>query len=283
MAKPPKKPRTGPAYATDETGVPILTWIDPLAWPEVDPKIAKARRLILDETSALRFFCTPGTKADLEDIVERYRQINDEEKDGPLVAPGMNQILEKMVWPLRNAKANFAAGNYLATIALCGIVTEMVALLIFEVADPQFNGTPLDGQAQERLFGRKFEDLEQSRREAVLFGLGLISLDQKSHFGKVREIRRKHLHLFDYDPEEAREDARTIYNRAYMLFFSVGPVDPEKYWELTPGFQRYLKKHGIPGPFPPPPPTTWRKLGPDGEVIAEMVASFNPVKRRKKP
>ena len=96
MPKPPKKPKS-PPYATNEAGVPILTFIDPLVWPEADQRLGKARGTTLDEASALKFFCRPEGDL-LVDIVDRYEAISKEEKDGPLVVPGMKQILYKMVW-----------------------------------------------------------------------------------------------------------------------------------------------------------------------------------------
>ena len=66
-------------------------------------------------------------------------------------------------------------GNYLAVIALCGMVAEMVALLTWEVVDVQLNGREMSEADEKAIFGRAFEALGQDQRIRVLAAYGLRS------------------------------------------------------------------------------------------------------------
>jgi len=45
--------------------------------------------------------------------------------------------LEKVVWPLKSAKVCYCLGNYLACIAMAGLVGEMTAILTLEAKRPR--------------------------------------------------------------------------------------------------------------------------------------------------
>ena len=70
----------------------------------------------------------------MKSLIKRYKEIS-KEKVRFFAAPAEERILNKLVWPLRNAKASYMVGNYLGTIALCGMVSEMVAILLFDISD----------------------------------------------------------------------------------------------------------------------------------------------------
>ena len=67
----------------------------------------------------LSFLCPPGTLNDAQSLVERYKKIS----AGPTlhVAPAEPRILEKLVWPLRHAKASYVVGNNLARTIQCAV------------------------------------------------------------------------------------------------------------------------------------------------------------------
>jgi hypothetical protein len=64
--------------------------------------------------------------------------------------------LDRLVWPLRHAKASYMVGNYLAVIALTGMVAEMVALLQWEVAEISLNCRPDDPGKREGIIRDSF-------------------------------------------------------------------------------------------------------------------------------
>src|SRR3972149_4477545 len=116
----------------------IQAWINPLALLEVDEPWASIEDSGPSLEAIVAFLCPPGTPADIESLVRRYKQISTE----PVrlsVAPAEQRILDKLVWPLRHAKASYMVGNYLAVIALCGMVADMVAILLWELSEAQLN------------------------------------------------------------------------------------------------------------------------------------------------
>ena len=97
--------------------------INPLDFLEVDQASA-ADPAIPSLESIVAFLCPPVTPSDSATLVARYKEINSE----PVrlfAAPAEDRILDKLIWPLRHAKGSYMVGNYLAVIALCGMVGEM--------------------------------------------------------------------------------------------------------------------------------------------------------------
>jgi hypothetical protein len=132
--------------------------------------------------------------------------------------------MRKLVWPLRHAKAAYAVGNYLATISLAGIVAEMVAVLIFDVAIRITHASLLSEEAQRTKFGRKFELLDQKRRVRNLRDLKLINDEEAKAFDSIRLTRRKHLHLWleDGDVQIANEAVEMYKNAVFLVVKALG-------------------------------------------------------------
>ena len=72
----------------------------------------------------------------------------------------------------------------------------MVAVLTFKMSELRLKNRPLTKKDQERLFGRKFEELLQIRRIQVLKALGFIDI-LESKFREVNIIRNNYLHLWE--------------------------------------------------------------------------------------
>ena len=125
----------------------LKVFLNPLAFvPTMGTSVAGAPSDPAPE-SVLDFLCTPGVDSDVAALVRRCREISAEPE--PLfAAPADKRILDKLVWPLLLAKGSYILGNYLGTISLCGMVSEMLAILIFEVAEPQINGAKMTEAAQ---------------------------------------------------------------------------------------------------------------------------------------
>ena len=136
--------------------------------------------------SVLDFLCTPGVDSRVAALVRRCREISAEPE--PLfAAPADERILEKLVWPLLHAKGSYMLGNYLGTISLCGMVAEMLAILIFEVAQPNLNGQGITERLQRDLFGGSFEKLGQQRRVTILHACDVINDELKDSFDRIRD------------------------------------------------------------------------------------------------
>jgi hypothetical protein len=131
-------------------------WINPLAFLEVDEPWA--HKSAPSAETILSFLCPPGLPADAQSLVDRYKAISTE----PVrlfAAPAEPRILEKLVWPLRHAKASYVVGNNLAVVALCGMVSEMVAVLLWQLAEARLNGRAMTADDEAALFGSSFERL----------------------------------------------------------------------------------------------------------------------------
>jgi hypothetical protein len=170
------------------------------------------------------------------------------------VAPAEPRILEKLVWPLRHAKASYIVGNNLAVVALCGMVSEMVAVLFWQLTEASLNGRPMAPEDEAALFGSSFEKLGQERRVRVLTAYGIISLEVVKMFETIRLIRRKYLHLWSQDQDRLSEDAVACFHATVGLVVKViGQDINDGAVVLNPKLVKYLERQGI---YEPPPEPT---------------------------
>ena len=188
----------------------VSVWINPLAFLEVDEPWASMKEARLDFKSVIEFLCIPGTRCDLDGLVNRYRRISVEDPRFAL-PPAHEKILTKLVWPLRSAKGSYMLGNYLATVALCGFAAEMAAILLFEISEISLAGKSLTDRRQKRIFGSKFEKLGQHRRVEILHELELIGDNIEKDYTLVRKTRRKYLHFLSQDEKRIEQDAIDAY------------------------------------------------------------------------
>ncbi len=223
----------------------IQGWINPLAFLEVDDPWASMTKATPTLESVVRFLCPADEQLDLERLVARYRVISTE----PVrlfVAPAERRLLDKLVWPLRHAKASYMVGNYLATIALAGMVAEMVAILLWEIADRQINGRPLSKEDEKALFGTEFEKLGQDRRVSVLVAYSIVAPDTRQHFDYIRTTRRRYLHLWSQDHEQLPSDAVGCFHAAVSLVVTaIGQDVRDGKLVLNPRMALYLERQGL--------------------------------------
>lgn len=227
-------------------------WISPLAFMEVDEPWASMNKGSLTADTVLSFLCPPGTPTDAATLVERYKQISTEQVR-LFVVPNEPRILEKLVWPLRHAKASYVVGNNLAVVALCGMVSEMVAMLFWHLAEANLNGRPMNDNDEAALFGSSFEKLGQERRVRVLASYGVINSQVKQMFDTIRQKRRRYLHLWSQDHQRISEDAVACFHAAVGLAVAVmGLGMNDGATILNPKLVKYLEKQGI---YEPPSAT----------------------------
>jgi hypothetical protein len=221
-------------------------WINPLKCPDIDlillppdaPAIPSADRL-------LNYLCAPGSGEDPEAFVVRYKEIATT-PDPLSIVPAEPTILDKLVWPLRHAKGSYALGNYLGCIALCGMVGEMVAMLLWDIAKVALQGKPMTEDHQRALFGSTFEKLGQMRRVEVMQALKLVDESGKAAFDSLREIRRRYLHLLSQTHEQVAHDARRAFSDALSLVAIVlGMTFQNGAVVLRPDLMAYLTEKGI--------------------------------------
>jgi hypothetical protein len=228
--------------ADDKT---IQVFINPLQLLDVDEPWASATGSKPTLESIVEFICTPGIGSDLDSLVARFKEISKEEPR-LFAAPVEQRILDKLVWPLRHAKAGYMVGNYLGTIALCGMVAEMVAMLLFEISTINLNNKPMTEHDQISVFGSKFEKLGQDRRVQILNAYGVINDDLKKAFDSIRITRKKYLHLWSQDHEQLPADAIEAFNSAILIAVTaIGQNVQDGKLVLNPSLVKYLAQKGL--------------------------------------
>ena len=158
-----------------------------------------------------------------------------------------DRILEKLIWPLRHAKASYVVGNNLGTISLCGMVAEMVAILYFDISNIMIGKEKLDEEKQNLVFGRSFEKLGQDQRIRVLKGFKIINQETAGKFDKIRIIRKKYLHLWSQDHDRLSTDAIEAFKvTASIVSEIIGQgITNDGCFKLNPKIVDYLKRTGV--------------------------------------
>ena len=210
--------------------------INPLSFIAVDypSPDGSTNKPTLEEV--MGFLCPPETPSDIDSLVKRYRKIS--QVQPRLLFPDHPRTPEKIVWPLRQAIASYMVGNYLAVIALCGMVAEMVAIRLWNHEDLAVD--------EKKEFGRKFHDLLHSEKIKILFRHKIITKENKHFFDDVRDTRNKYLHKWSKDHRRLPRDAIRVYRKTVRLVeISLGAQGFQDGAARLPGrLLRYLKKHG---------------------------------------
>lgn len=232
---------------SEEQSLIMNGFVNPLAFVDIDLPTDNASPDAIDLQKFINYLCNPESSSDLQSLIKRYQEIS----AGPsalFFAPTEQHLLEKLIWPLKNAKGSYMVGNYLGTIALCGMVAEMVANLTFEISGQNIpvGNKHLDDDLQKKLFNSTFENLGQDRRISVLLGLGLISGEQKQKFDVIKVIRKKYLHFYSKEHTDIAKDAVTVFATAEKLVVDlIGQNIVAGKLVLNAAFAQYLVKIGF--------------------------------------
>ena len=162
------------------------------------------------------------------------------------MAPAEPKILDKLLWPLRHAKASYVIGNNLSVIALCGMVAEMVAVLLWKSAETNLNGRVMTDEDEKLMFGSAFEKLSQDRRVKILKAYGIIASDVARNFDTIRGTRNQYLHLWSNDHGRLPEDAVKCFHAAIRLVIeAIGQEFHDGSVLLNPALVKYLEQEGM--------------------------------------
>ena len=261
----------------------MQSWLNPLRFPEADSSLADERnhtidlpdivrtmchperKPTIDLSDIVRFLCHPGTNDDVTSILQRYYEISIE-GNRLFAVPADEQILSKLIWPLKDAKVCYMLGNYLGTISLCGTVAEMMAILVFGINEMRVSGQAMDDRMQKCFLGATFEKLGQDRRVSVLVGCGLVTETGKKWFDDIRIIRRRYLHLYSQGQEDIAADARKAFGAAVDIVASALGVEfREGKMQINPAVELYLEKLGVVVCAPESPDESAKAGGEDSE------------------
>ena len=220
----------------------LKVYVNPFIFFEIDENWSHLGHTELSLQSVLNFLCAPNDNASTTALIERYKVINDR-SEGLHCVPTEARILENIIWPLRHAKGSYIVGNYLGTISLCGVVSEMLAILLFKSSEIQINGSPLTESGEKAIFGRRFEKLGQERRVSILYGYKMIDQEIKDTFEKLRAKRNRYLHSWSEDCKSLHQDAVDCYQAASKItLFVIGQDLDDGKLLLKPNIIKYLRK-----------------------------------------
>lgn len=220
--------------------------LDPFVLSNTSPSSAGVYDGDLSIDDVLAYMCSPGMAHDAQALIGRYREMASRMSRRVIAAPNEPRILAKLIWPLRHAISGYMMGNYVGSIALCGTVAEMLAILMYEASDVHLQDRRLSAREETALFGKRFEKLGQSRRVEVLRALDIIDDKLKARFDNIRELRRKHLHLYTQDWKDLPDDTIIAVDTSIQLLAAYFPqLADEGKFNLHPSLLKYLEQKRV--------------------------------------
>lgn len=151
-----------------------------------------------------------------EETWKRYFYLSDEDLEIFFI-PNPDAILERLIKPLKVAKKSYCLGDYLATIAMCGLFAEMLTHLIWKVENFKFEGSDLTKETEKILFGNPFEKLGQERKLELLKLFDPKNVTQYNHLNDIRMKRNKFLHFWDVDLKD-KATAQHLVRKSFQMF-----------------------------------------------------------------
>ena len=147
----------------------------------------------------------------------------------------------KVIAPLKQAYGAFVTGNYLSTLAQCGMIGEMIAIFDFEVGASGSRAEPIDPKKGKPITLKRFEELGQEARISILLHNRFIDSSCSESLGKIRNTRNNYLHLWSQSHQQVENDAYQVLCEAIKLikatFFL---LDQEQKTKIKPEVGRYL-------------------------------------------
>ena len=220
-------------------------FINPLSFVEANGYVHGRAQKKPTYEEVLRYLCGAAFPHDLDTLLARYETLSKKEQARFDITPVVREFTEGLVWPLHHAKASYLLGNYLGTIAVCGMVCEMLAMLLYEMHPFFVDGKPISRSGEEKVFGGKFQDLPQKRRVGILHTFGLMKDEIKGRFDSVRDTRNKYLHPAPNAEYASQADAEDVYVSTLFLLVKVtGYTIRSGKICFAPQFLKWLRRRG---------------------------------------
>jgi hypothetical protein len=223
--------------------------INPLVFFPLDEVWSSIHKEPLTVQLLLKNLCAPDIDSSIDAISQRYKVISQQPAQF-IAPPSEDNILRKLVWPLRNAKTSYILGDYLGTIAICGMVCEMLTLLIFEISDTTAIRKESVAELKniQLLDSTNFEKLGQKQRVKILRSNNLIDDTLKSALDTVRDKRRLYLHFLSKKYQNIQTDAVQVFNATVKALINVvGQEIKENGVMINPMLLKYLESKGVAG------------------------------------
>lgn len=200
------------------------------------------------EQIARNFFDYLSAGDNFADRVSRFLERHDRLRalaDSLHAIPTDQRLREKLIFPLREAFGSFLTGNFLGTLALCGMIGEMLAIFQFEISDIQIHNRGMTSEDQKHLFGNQFEKLGQERRIEILLLYRVIDEDYAKHLEKIRKIRNNYLHYWSNDHEQVENDAYQVFCSTIEVVKKTFPQEAEDgKVRISEAVHQYLSRQG---------------------------------------
>ncbi len=159
-----------------------------------------------------------------KDILNRYVEITTK-KTHTNFSPAYKNIMERIVEPLVLSKRHYCLGEYISSIAVGGLTSEMLAHLVWKISTFKVSGKEISIDEEKKLFGKNFEKLQQIRRINILFVMKAIKHEELKKLDQIRTIRNKYLHAWEYDTKQQKGDAKKIVEFIFELFKTITDIN----------------------------------------------------------
>jgi len=224
-----------------------INFFGPLIKKEDIPKILdlETTNTTLDiHRTRLESFFDLSLSALSKKILERYIEITTQGLH-MTITPHTQEIYERLLKPLSFAKKSYCLGDYLSTIALCGLVGEMLAILIWKYNEIKMRKELITEDDEKKLFDRSFEKLGQRRKLNILKTFKQISEQQYGYFKEISGTRNHYLHLWAINLKNEKKDALGILKNSFQLLneiIGINLVTPGAVSIKNPLLLKFLKK-----------------------------------------
>ncbi|MFY9299631.1 MAG: hypothetical protein WAO91_00370 [Candidatus Nitrosotenuis sp.] len=211
-----------PVVDSDITGKThrLTASVNPLVFIEADSRFHFGSERQLTPEAVLRYLASETFIPEMDNIKKAYEYIA-KPVTRLFVVPAEYKILEKIIRPLKNALGSYIIGNPFETIALCGTVSEMIAIFLFEINEVYVDGKSLPSDEEFSKNLEEFENFGQKERVKRLYKFGLIDNDIKEKFDFIRKKRNQYLHRLSKTLENAAPDAKEVFDATFEIFMKI--------------------------------------------------------------
>ena len=215
---------------------------NPTAFDDFEKAYIKDKQNINSNT-IFGAFCWPQIDYSIDAIYKRYKELDNNEIKIKVVL-AEKELLDKFIWPLRQAKVTYMLGNFLGTIALCGFISEMIIQFIYKVSEVRINKNPITLENENDLFGDTFERLHsQDRCIRILNILDIIDDKFKEKCLFIKDTRNKHIHSYYEQHDKIQNYAKRVYiDTTYITSIIMGQDISKNGIILKEHIIKYLKQ-----------------------------------------
>jgi len=143
--------------------------------------------------------------------------------------------------------ASYSIGNYLGTIAICGMLSEMSILLLYDIILTAYKNNPSRFPEKPIQYEEFEKYIQASREEYIKKFIGKKEIVE--HSKAIRQIRRKYLHFFKIDYSDIESDAISAFEYIINMLTIVTGLGISSSTPgaiaLDPDFLFYIKQKGF--------------------------------------